>query len=48
MQDLLDLELSDRLQVCPAAAGLGDNLSLFVREEAHCLGAACVDAEHVD
>ena len=48
MEDLLDLELADRLQVGAAAARFREDLAVLVRELADRLGAAGVDAENVD
>ena len=48
MEDLLDLELADRLQVGAAAARLGEERAVRVGEQADRLRAAGVDAEDVD
>ena len=47
VQHLLDRELARGVQVRAGAARLGDDRPLFVGEQAHRLGAARIDAEHV-
>ena len=47
VENLLHLELADRLQVGAAAARFGEDDAAFVRQQAHGLGTAGVDAEHV-
>ena len=48
VQDLLDLQLAGRLQVGAARRALGDERAVFVRELAHRLRAARVDAENMN
>ena len=45
VEDLLDLELADRLEIGAAAPGLGDHLAAAVGQLADGLGAAGVDAD---
>ena len=47
VEHLLDLELAGRLQVRAAAARLGDDAAVLVREQADGLGPAGIDAQHV-
>ena len=47
VQDLLDLELPRRLQVGAAGARLVEDAAFEVGEQAHRLGAACVETDHV-
>ena len=48
IQDLLDLELAHRLQIGAAAARLGNDPPVAVSQLADRLGAAGIDADHVE
>ena len=47
MEDLLDLELADRLEIGAASPCFSEDFAVVVRELAHRLGAARVDTENV-
>jgi hypothetical protein len=48
MEDLLDVQLAGRLQVGARPPRFGEDLAVFIGEEAYGLGAAGVDAEYVE
>ena len=48
MENLLDLELTDRLEVGAGGPRFGDDGAVLVRQLADRLGAAGIDTENVD